>query len=215
MNPSLCRRDAMLRRPQAHRKGAVPPMIHRSRIAAILAALILLTALSSAGCAGVSNDYRQGSDTWTWARKGNAVEIQLNGRLYTVIQSGIAKVYLPDGRSLDVSLDREGSPVSVTRLAWEVSLTQQDYQQMSTAFNVYKEAVAQQPAGKVGWVVFLLVVILAGVLLFVYAGSLVNSWKLGGIFSGTDTARTLLLFKAVGILVIVVGAVILLAVLFK
>jgi hypothetical protein len=190
-------------------------MIHRSRIAAILAALILFTALSAAGCADVSNNYPDGSGTWTWARKGSAIEIQLNDKLYAEIQSGLAKVYLPDGRSLDVSLDKNGSPVSITRLTWEVSVSQQDYQQMSVAFNVYKQAIAQHPGSKVGWVVFLLVVILAGVLLFVYAPSLVNSWKLGGIFSGNDTARSLLLFKAVGILVIVVGAVILLAIIFR
>ncbi len=190
-------------------------MIHRSRIAALLATLALFTVLSAAGCSGVSDKYPQGSDMWTWARKGSAVEIQLNDRLYAVIQSGIAKVYLPDGRSLDVSLDKNGSPVSITRMAWGVSVSQPDYQQMGIAFSVYKEAVAQHPGGKVGWVIFLLVVILAGVLLFVYAPSLVNSWKLGGIFSGKDTAKSLLLFRAAGIFVIIVGTVILLAVIAK
>ena len=65
-----------------------------------------------------------------------------------------------------------------------------------------------------GWVVLMLIVVIAGVLLFLYAGRLVNSWKLGGIFSGHDTAKSLLLFKAIGAVLAVIGLLILLAIIF-
>jgi hypothetical protein len=189
-------------------------MTRRSRLAAILAVLLLILPFVTAGCTSNPVQYNDGNDVWKWSHRGNASEIILNDKLYAVIQSGIAKVYLPDGRSLDISLDKNGAPVSITRMSWEVQLSQQDYQQMNTAFYMYRQATAERPQGSLGWVILLLVLILAGVLLFIYAGSLVNSWKLGGIFSGTDTARSLLLFKAIGIVVIVVGAIILLAVIF-
>jgi hypothetical protein len=190
-------------------------MTCRSRFAAILlAALIVFISIAASGCTGGPYQITEGSDVWTLAHKGSSTEVMLNSKLYAVMQNGTANVFLPDGRSLDVSFDNSGSPVSITRMAWEVQLSQQDYAQMNTAFYVFRQSAGQSAQGSLGWVIFLLIVIVAGVLLFIYAGTLVNSWKLGGIFSGNDTARSLLIFKAIGILLIVIGTIILLAVIF-
>ena len=199
-------------------------MTHRSRFAAILAVLIVAVSFATSACTGGNSifkrtndggyEYTEGTDVWTWDQKGSAAQVMLNGKLFADIQNSVAKVSLPDGRSLDVLLDSGRSPVGITRMAWDMPVDQMDYKLMNTAFYVNRLATGQNPGSPIGWVIFLLIVILAGVLLFIYAGSLVNSWKLGGIFSGKDTARSLLVFKALGILLIVIGAIILLVVVF-
>jgi hypothetical protein len=208
----------------AHLKGAAT-MTRRSRLlAAILAVLTILIMVAAAGCASGQNlftrmkdgrlEHTEGANDWIWNDNNGTVQITLNDKLFAVIAGGRAQISLPpDGRSVDVTTGSSGEPISV-KAAWGVLLSQSDYALMNEAFNVNKLAGGQGHSGSLGWVIFLLLVIIVGVLLFVYAGRLVNSWKLGGIFSGRDTAKSLLLFKALGILVIVVGVIILLAVIF-
>jgi hypothetical protein len=203
-------------------------MTGRSRFhTAVLAVLILILMASAAGCA-VSSAFRRTGDgrieytvgegdskeIWTWERTGSTAQITYNSKLFASVQSGLARITLPDGlRSAEVTLDGKGTPVSV-KTAWGVALTQADYTLMNTAFYVNNEAGGLGSSSPLGWVIFLIIVIIAGVLLFVYAGSLVNSWKLGGIFGGTDTAKSLLIVKAAGIFVVIVGVLILLVVIF-
>jgi hypothetical protein len=186
-----------------------------TRLAALLAVLMLFIMLALSGCTSSPYQYNEGSDVWTWSQKGSVSDVLLNGKIYAEFQNNISRIYLPDGRSLNVTVNKDGTQGVVT-MQWSVAttLTAQEYGQVNTAFSVYNAARSQKTGGSVGWVIFLLIVVLAGILLFIYAAPLVNSWKLGGIFSGNDTAKSLLIFKTLGILLIVVGAVILLAVIF-
>lgn len=199
-------------------------MTGRSRVlAAMLAALMIMIMAVAAGCASGRNvfkraqdgrlEYTEGSDVWKWDRKGNTAQILLNDKLFAVLQNSVAHVSLPDGRSLDVTVDGNGAPVSV-KAAWGLALSQSDYKLMSTAFFVNNEAGNQGQPSSLGLVILLLIVAVAGVLLFIYAGSLVNSWKLGGIFGGNDTAKSLLIVKASGIFLVAVGVILLLIVIF-
>jgi hypothetical protein len=207
----------------AHLKGA-GIMTRRSRLlATILAVLVVLIAVAASGCANGQNvfkrtqdgrlEYKEGSDVWTWDHKGSSTQITLNDKLFAVLQNRAAQVSLPNGNAIDVTMDNSGAPTAI-KAAWGVVLTQQDYTQMNTAFSIQKMAGVQGPSGSFGWAIFLLLLIVGGVFLFIYAGSLVNSAKVGGIFNGTDTAKTLLIFRAGGIFVVVVSAIILLAVIF-
>jgi hypothetical protein len=197
-------------------------MAKRSRLlTAILAVLVIVVSVAVSGCTqnGLTRtkdgkyEYTEGNDVWTWDQKGATAQITLNNKLFAVIQNGVAEVSLQDGRSAEVVIDSNKAPQSI-KVAWGVLLTQKDYTQMNSAFSVNKSAGGQGPTGSLGGVIFLLILIVAGLLLFFYAGTLVDSWKLGGIFSGKDTAKSLLIVKAIGIFVVVVAAIILLAIIF-
>lgn len=199
-------------------------MMGRSRLfAAMLAVLMIILMAFSAGCTVTDAfkrtqdgrvEYTEGNNLWKWERSGSTAQITLNDKLFAVVQSGLARVTLPDTvRSVEVTLDSSGTPVSV-KTAWGVVLTQEDYATMNTAFFVNTKAGGQSGSGPLGWVIFMLIVIIAGVLLFVYAGSLVNSWKLGGIFGGNDTAKSLLIVKAIGVVVALLGVILLLVIIF-
>ena len=202
-------------------------MTGRSRaLSAMIAVLILAVTVFASGCTGgISNlsrldgggyKYTEGDSVWTWERSGNAEQLTLNDMLITVIQGGHAQFTLTSGQKLDVTLDNTGTPATV-KMSYGTIVGQNDYTQMNKALSV-RDRILQEVGGantgSLGAVVVLLLVIAAGVLLFLYSGRLVNSWKLGGIFSGHDTAKSLLIFKAIGILVAVVGAIILLVVVF-
>lgn len=204
-------------------KGATK-MAGRSRLwTVMLAVMILFVAVAAGGCAVGRNPftrmadggmkYTEGDDVWVWDRAGGIVQITLNDKLFAVLQRGSARISLPDGRTLDVLLDGNGEPMSA-KVSWGVALSQQDYTQMNTAFYVNRTAGGQKVDGTAGWVILSLLLIVAGVLIFFYSGSLVNSAKRGGIFSGFDTARSLLIFRAAGILMTVIGLIILLVVIF-
>ena len=196
-------------------------MTGRSRLFAAVLAMLMIVMM--AGCTVTDTfkrtqdgrvTYTEGNNTWKWERSGGVTQITLNDKLFAVLQNGQARVTLPDTvRTVEVTLDNAGNPVSV-KTAWGVVLTQADYATMNTAFFVNTNAGGQTSSGSVGWVIFLLIVVIAGVLLFVYAGSLVNSWKLGGIFGGNDTAKSLLIVRAIGVAVVVLGVILLLVVIF-
>lgn len=200
-------------------------MTGRSRyLSAMLAVLLIGFALAISGCANGQGaffsrmedgrlQHMEGSDVWIWDRKGGTAQITLNDKLFAVIQNGMAQFALSEGRSVDVVTDGNGTPLSV-RAAYNTILDHSDYDLMNVAFGVHKKAGGQAQPSSLGWVIFLLIIIIAGVLLFLYAGRLVNSWKLGGIFNGHDTAKSLLLFKAAGALLAIIGFIILLTVIF-
>lgn len=192
----------------------------------MIAVLMIVVTMVFAGCTvGPSNLSRldnggikitEGNSIWVWERSGNSERLTLNDMLVAVIQGGHAQFTLSGGQKLDVTLDNTGMPATI-KMSWGTMVSQDDYAQMNKYLSV-REYARQEAGGaqvgSLGWVILLLLVIIAGVLLFLYAGRLVNSWKLGGIFSGHDTAKSLLIFKAIGILVAVVGLIILLAVIF-
>lgn len=190
-------------------------MTGRSRLFTVLLAVLILTiTFTAAGCVPSRQEHPIGSDVWIWEHKGNADQITLNEKLFAVIQNGAAQISLPpDGRAVTVALDKDGEPATI-RATWGITITHEDYSLMSAAFSVYKSYHGQGQTGSGGWVILLLIVVAAGLLLFLYAGRLVNSWKLGGIFGGHDTAKSLLLFKAIGILLMIVGGIVLLVVIF-
>ncbi len=202
-------------------------MSKRSRaLVGVIAVLVLAFAVLATGCTGrLSNlsklenggyKYTEGDSVWVWEKSGNAEQLTLNDTLITVIQGGHAQFSLTNGQKLDVTLDNTGTPASV-KMSYGTVVSQNDYAQMNKALSIrgrILQEVGGAQTGSLGWVILLLIVIAAGVLLFLYAGRLVNSWKLGGIFSGHDTAKSLLLFKAIGAVIAVIGLLILLTVLF-
>lgn len=199
-------------------------MTGRSRLlTAILAVLIVVISVAATGCATGPDaltrledgrfKYSDGDSVWILDNRRSPEQILLNDKLYAVLQNGLATITLPDGRSIDVVMDGNGEPQSI-RAHWNTVLEHHDYAQMNMVFSVHKMAGNQNQTGSLGWVIFLLLVIIVGIVLFIYAGQLVNSWKLGGIFNGHDTAKSLLVFKTLGILLMVIGVIILLAVIF-
>lgn len=199
-------------------------MTGRSRLlTAILAVLIVAVSVAAYGCAARPDAFTrmddgrlkvvEGSDVWIVDNRASPERITLNDKPFAQISNGIAQIALSESRSLDVVLDGNGKPLSI-RAAWNTKLEPQDYALMNEAFRVHDDVGTKNQTGSLGWVIFLLLVIIAGVLLFIYAGRLVNSWKLGGIFSGHDTAKSLLIFKALGIFLIAIGVILLLTVIF-
>ncbi len=202
-------------------------MTRRSRaLVVMIAVLVLAVTVFVTGCTGrLSNlskmdnggyKYTEGDSVWVWEKSGSAEQLTLNDALITVIQAGHAQFSLTNGQKLDVTLDSTGTPATV-KMSYGTVISQNDYTQMNKALSI-RDRILQEvggtQTGSLGWVVLLLLLIAAGVLLFLYAGRLVNSWKLGGIFSGHDTAKSLLLFKAIGAVIAVIGLLILLTVIF-
>lgn len=189
-------------------------MKHRNRILPILlAALFVFSLAALSGCAQPLNHKEIGNHQWKWVNHSNSLEITYDDAPFATIKNNIAQVTLPNSKVLTVTLDNSGNPVSV-KLNWGVELSAEDYSLMNTAFTVSLTADTTGAPSSVGWAIFLLIVVIMGLLLFLYAGRLVNSWKLGGIFSGNDTAKSLLIVKALGIVIMALGTVILLFVIF-
>lgn len=202
-------------------------MTGRSRALFVwIAVLLMVVTLAVSGCTGgLSNlsrmenggyKYTEGGNIWTWERSGNAEQLSLNDMMITVIQGGHAQFTLTNGQKLDVTMDNTGTPATI-KMSYGTVVSQDDYTQMNKVLSV-RERILQEvggaQTGSVGLAIVLVLVIILGVLLFLYAGRLVSSWKLGGIFSGHDTAKSLLLFKAIGIVVAMIGLVIFLVVVF-
>lgn len=195
-------------------------MTSRTRIFAALAALILLVSILAAGCTNLQGftrtadgklSYPQGDNTWTWEKKGATVLIGLNGKSFATLDHDVARVVLPDSRSFDVVMTKNGDP-SMVRLPWGTTLTQTDYDTLTMAFKVNTLAGGIPTDTPWGWILILVLILVAGVLLTLFAGRVVDSAKVGGIFSGTDTAKSLLIFRAAGIIVALLALVILIAV---
>ena len=195
-------------------------MTSRARIFAALAALILLVSILAAGCTNMQGFTRtadgklslpQGDNTWTWEKNGGTVLIELNGKPFATLDRGVAKVTLTDSRTFDVELAKGAEPAAV-RVPWGTAVSQSDYDTMAMAFKVNTMAGGIPSDTPWGWILILALVLVAGVLLTLFAGRVVDSAKVGGIFSGTDTAKSLLVFRAAGIVVALLALVILIAV---
>lgn len=201
-------------------------MTGRSKaLTAVFAVLMIVVTVLFSGCSGgPSNLSRldnggikitEGDSVWIWQRSGNTEQLTLNDMLIAVVQGSHVQFTLTGGQKLDVTLDN-GMP-STVKMSWRTNIGQDEYAQMDKALSVRDLALQEAggaSAGSLGWVILMLIVIIAGVLLFLYAGRLVNSWKLGGIFSSHDTAKSLLIFKAIGVLLVAIGVIILLVVIF-
>ena len=189
-------------------------MTGRRLLAAVLAALWLGILLAASGCtAGPDSlkrtkdggwQYTEGSDVWAWSKTGGKAQLMLNGKTYAVIGGGQALISLTDGRAIDVTLDRNSNPVSI-KTAWGTQLNQSDYTSMNTAFKVNQMAGGVQVGGPWGWIIVTLLIILLGLLAQFKAGTIVDWAKGVGIFSSFDTAKSLLIVRAVSVLVVIVG----------
>ncbi len=195
-------------------------MTARKKAFAALAALIVLLSVIMAGCTNLQGftrtadgklSYPEGDNTWSWKKNGGAVHIELNGKPFATLERGVADITLPDNRKLAVTLNKAGAPATV-QVPWDTELRQADYDLVSSAFNVNTQAGGIPTGVSWGWVLVLALLLVAGVLLSLFAGRVVESAKGGGIFSGTDTAKSLLIFRAGGVAVALLALVALIAV---
>lgn len=195
-------------------------MTSRTRTFAALAALIVLLTVVAAGCTNLQGftrtadgklSYPQGDSTWSWEKKGGAVLVGLNGKPFATLEHGVAAITLSDGRTFDVVLTKSGAPATV-RVPWGTTLAQTDYDLMTTAFKVNTLAGGIPTGAPWAGIVILVLLLVAGVLLAMFAGRVVDSAKGGGIFGGNDTAKSLLIFRAAGIIVALVSLIVLIAV---
>jgi hypothetical protein len=193
-------------------------MTGRSKLfAALLAILMGLLIFSMAGCANFPGqgltrtkdgrlEYPDGSNTWSWEKKSSIAQILLNGKQFAVVEKGQATISLPDGRVVDVMLDNKSVPLSL-KVSWGTVIAQADYDLMNTAFKVHTLAGGVPVSSPWGWVLVQLVLVVVGVLVAIYAGSIVDSGKTGGIFSSFNTAKALLIIRAIGVLIAIVSIV--------
>ena len=188
-------------------------MTGRRLLAAVLAALWLGILLAASGCTAGPDALKRTKDGWQytdatsgeqWAlsKVGGKAQLDLNGKTFAVITGSQVLFPFADGRSIDATIDRNNNPVSI-KVAWGTQLTQADYTNMNKAFVALQKGSNVPVDTSWGWIVVTLLIILLGLLAQFKAGTIVDWAKGVGIFSSFDTAKSLLIVRAVSVLIVI------------